>query len=240
MLSANLNDGLIYLTGLPVLSLWLIFLAENVIITVLVLLIGRQLQQKFSVDTLINYSYTRREWQLCGLTNILNTLITYAGFWLWKSGFIKIETDVSLAIFLDFLFLFFGMDILMFVFHYMIHQTFLYQSVHRLHHLAVHPKPIDLFILHPLETLSFGGLWLFMLWLYPFNICAVVIYLMINIIFGLTGHLGIEPLPANIRNLPFIKYLGTSTFHHNHHQQERYNFGFYTSLWDRLFGTYKA
>lgn len=239
MLSADLNNGLIYLSGLPVLSLWLIFLAENVIITFLVVLAGWLLQRKFSGNAPVSYFFTRREWLLCMLTNILNTVVTYAGFWLWKSGLIKVETDVSMTIFMDFLFLFLGMDILMFVFHYLIHQTFLYRAVHQLHHQATNPKPIDLFILHPLETLSFGGLWLIMLGLYPFNIYAVITYLIVNVIFGLTGHLGIEPLPENVRNFPLVKYLGTSTFHHHHHQHEQYNFGFYTSLWDRLFGTYK-
>ncbi|KIO78864.1 fatty acid hydroxylase [Pedobacter lusitanus] len=229
------------MSELPALSLWLIFLAENILITILVLFFGKLVQQRYySASAFISYSYEAREWQICAVTNVLNTAVTYAGFKLWEYNYINITAHISVTILTDFLLLFFAMDLLMFIFHYLIHQTFLYKIVHQLHHLAVHPKPIDLFILHPLETISFGALWLVLLMLFPFNIYAIVIYLIINVVFGLTGHLGIEPLPLRFRNLPVIRYLGTSTFHHQHHQYEDFNFGFYTSIWDRLFGTYKS
>jgi sterol desaturase/sphingolipid hydroxylase (fatty acid hydroxylase superfamily) len=222
-----MNDVLDYLLHLPTLLLWLIFFAENILITTLVLLFGKL------------GSYTRRDWMICGLTNILNTVVTYAGFWLWKEGIIIITTDISWTIVTDFIILFFAMDLLMFIFHFAIHKTtFLFKTVHQLHHQAVDPTPIDLFILHPVEAIGFGSLWLLLLVLCPFNIYAVMIYLTVNVIFGLAGHLGMEPLPEKVRNLPLLKYLGTSTFHHHHHQDLQHNFGFYTSIWDRIFGTY--
>lgn len=220
-----------YLLHLPVVYVWLIFLVENVMITCGVLAIG---------GFFYKGAYTAKEWGICAITNILNTIVTYAGFWLWKHHFITITTNISWIILLDFMLLFLAMDLLMFIFHIIIHKTFLYKAVHRLHHEAVDPKPIDLFVLHPIETLSFGSLWLLLLVMYSFNIYAIIIYLVINVIFGLVGHLGLEPLPAKFLQLPFIKYLGTSTFHHNHHQNIQHNFGFYTSIWDRLFGTYKG
>ncbi|GAA3950242.1 fatty acid hydroxylase family protein [Chitinophaga oryziterrae] len=225
-------SALNYLLHLPVLSLWLIFFFENVMITAMVLLSGRLLHQA-------PYSYPAREWGICMLTNILNTIVTYAGFWMWKNNIIHIAANISWMIITDFLILFLAMDLFMFIFHYIIHKTFLFKMVHQLHHQSVDPSPIDLFVLHPIETIAFGGLWLILLTLYPFNIYAMIIYLVINVIFGMIGHLGIEPLPGKIRSLPVIKYLGTSTFHHNHHQDVEYNFGFYTSIWDRLLKTYK-
>ncbi|AEW01431.1 hypothetical protein A4D02_05425 [Niastella koreensis] len=30
--------------------------------------------------------------------------------------------------------------------------------------------------------------------------------------------------------LPVLRYLGTSTFHHDHHDHVEHNFGFYTSI----------
>jgi sterol desaturase/sphingolipid hydroxylase (fatty acid hydroxylase superfamily) len=225
-------SALSYLLHLPVLSLWLIFFLENVIITAMVLFTGRLLHKA-------PYTYTAREWRICILTNILNTIVTYAGFWMWKNNIIHINTNISWMIIIDFLILFLAMDLLMFIFHYIIHKTFLFKVVHQLHHQSIDPSPIDLFVLHPIETIAFGSLWLILLTLYPFNIYAIITYLVINVIFGMIGHLGIEPLPRKIRNLPVIKYLGTSTFHHNHHQDVEHNFGFYTSIWDRLLKTYK-
>ncbi|SFE34909.1 Fatty acid hydroxylase superfamily protein [Chitinophaga sp. CF118] len=227
-----MGNVLDYLLHLPALALWFIFLAENGLITILVLLSGKLFYKG-------SYSYTSREWVICGLTNILNTVVTYAGFLMWKHDIISIATDVSWIIILDFLFLFFAMDLLMFIFHYIIHKTFLFKDVHQLHHQSINPTPIDLFVLHPVEALGFGGLWLILLMLYAFNIYAVMVYLIVNVIFGLAGHLGMEPLPEKVRGLPLVKYLGTSTFHHHHHQDIHYNFGFYTSIWDRILSTYK-
>lgn len=34
-----------------------------------------------------------------------------------------------------------------------------------------------------------------------------------------------------------LRHVGTSTFHAGHHQDAGHNFGFYTLVWDRLFGT---
>jgi Delta7-sterol 5-desaturase len=223
---------------------WLIFLLENALITVLTLYAGNWLLQRYAAPctpTPANPTRTpsRRQWLICTVTNILNTVVTFAGWWLWKNGFITITTAVSPSIIPDFFVLFLAMDLLMYIFHVIIHKTVFHQLIHSLHHEAVHPTPIDLFVLHPLETLAFGALWLFVMMIYSANIYAVIIYLVVNVIFGLTGHLGIEPLPARIRNLPVINYLGTSTFHHDHHEDIRYNFGFYTSIWDRLFHTLK-
>lgn len=233
-------DVLDYLLQLSTPAVALVFLIENIIITALVLWFGKLLHHHFSGLKPPPYSYTHREWFICGVTNVLNTVITYIGFWLWKNGFIVISAEVSLHILWDFLILFLAMDLLMYVFHFIIHKTWLYKTVHQLHHEAVDPKPIDLFILHPVETLSFGALWLLLLLLATFNIYAIVIYLVVNVAFGLAGHLGMEPLPLKVRSLPVLKYLGTSTFHHRHHQEITYNFGFYTSIWDRLFGTHKV
>lgn len=225
------------LLQLPEYALWMFFLAENILITILVLLIGRLLQQKFASVPFTAYRYTSREWFICAITNLLNTLVTYAGFWLWKSGYLAMDMSVSLFMIPDFVILFLAMDLLMYIFHYIIHKTFLYKAMHGLHHLAVDPQPIDLFVLHPIETLCFGSLWLILLLVYPFNIYAIILYLTVNVVFGMLGHLGIEPLPEKMRNNAVLKYLGTSTFHHQHHQDVQYNFGFYTTLWDRLFGT---
>lgn len=215
---------------LPIGVVWLIFFVENVMITCVVLLTGRYFYKG---------GYTAKEWGICFITNVLNTVVTYVGFWLFSKGWIVISLDTSWQILIDFIFLFVAMDLLMYVFHIIIHKTFLYKAVHQLHHEATDPGPIDLFVLHPVETIGFGSLWLLLLMVYGFNIYAIIIYLVVNVIFGLTGHLGIEPLPEKLRQWPVIKYLGTSTFHHDHHQDIQHNFGFYTSIWDRLFNTYK-
>ena len=46
---------------------------------------------------------------------------------------------------------------------------------------------------------------------------GIVIYLVFNLVFGLVGHLGVEPAPAAWLRLPLIRYVSTSTFHAEHH-----------------------
>jgi sterol desaturase/sphingolipid hydroxylase (fatty acid hydroxylase superfamily) len=47
----------------------------------------------------------------------------------------------------------------------------------------------------------------------------------------------VEPFPRRLREIPLLRWIGTSTFHAEHHEHPRYNFGFYTLIWDKLFGT---
>lgn len=220
----------------PLWVLCIFFLVENTTIMMGVLVLGNRLQRK---PPALMFSYSPHQWRMAWITTLLNTLVTYAGYWLWTKRYISLSTDLSVQVLTDALFLFLAMDFLMYVFHYGIHKTWLYKALHRLHHEAADPEPIDLFVLHPLETLSFGALWLFLLLLFDVNIYGVILYLVINVIFGMAGHLGMEPMPENIRQWPVLKYLGTSTFHHTHHRDEQCNFGFYTSIWDRLFHTFR-
>ena len=34
-----------------------------------------------------------------------------------------------------------------------------------------------------------------------------------------------------------LRHIGSTTFHADHDQDRNVNFGFYTDVWDRLFGT---
>ncbi|WEA00811.1 sterol desaturase family protein [Mucilaginibacter sp. SJ] len=225
-----------FLAALSSINLWMIFLAENLLVTALALLFG-WLILKISKKPIKPAS--RNEVLICLLTNVINTVITYAGFWLFKHGYLQLTFEINWAIIFDFILLFLLMDLAMFVFHYMIHHSAVYKVVHRFHHYYADPIPIDLFVLHPLETISFGSLWIAMLMLYGFNFYAVLIYLTVNVFFGTTGHLGVEPVPAAIRKLFPFRYLGTPSFHHRHHLDINHNFGFYTNIWDKLFKTYK-
>lgn len=218
------------------LNLWTIFLAENFAVTAIALFAGwttlRLLKKTVKMASW-------KEWRICIITNLINTAVTFSGFWLWKHNSIEFSFDLNWRLISDFFAVLILMDLAMYVFHYLIHHSAVYKIIHRFHHQYEHPIPIDLFVLHPLETVSFGALWLAVISLYSFNFYAIIIYLTINVIFGIVGHLGIEPLTVKTRNKFFFRYLGTSSFHHTHHVDVNHNFGFYTNLWDKLFNTYK-
>lgn len=221
------------------LQAWALFAISNFMITMVVIIVGITIQKLINNNYLPTYRFTAKQIIICIITNILNILITGAGYELWRNGWIVLNDHISAEIWLDFLFLFFAMDFILYLFHYGIHQTKLYKHIHKLHHKAEDPSPIDLFVLHPIETISFGSIWLLLIMLFSFNIYALVIYINVNIISGLIGHLGVEPFPVKATDAPVLKYIGTSTFHHDHHLDLNVNFGFYTNIWDKVFGTYK-
>ena len=166
-----------------------------------------------------------------------NTLVTFAGWWLWRAGFITIRRDTGFRAWLDAAVLLALMDLAMYLTHRLAHLPWVYPVVHATHHRYDHPRPLDLFVLNPLEALGFGALWLGVIWAYPSSWLGMVVYLAINLAFGMVGHLGVEPLPRSWVRRPVLRQVGTSTFHAGHHHDRRGNFGFYTLVWDRLFGT---
>jgi Delta7-sterol 5-desaturase len=225
--------GFLYKLDLP--FAFLVFFLENLFIILSVMLLGYFIQKK--VRRSFRFSVTPKEYFFASLTLILNTLITFAGFYLWKKGYIVFHTEFTGEVLLDFLVLFLVMDLAMYFLHLFIHNTALYKPVHGLHHNYHEPSPIDLFVLNPMETLSFGSLWLILIFIYPCNIYAVAIYLTLNVFFGMIGHLSVEPFPQKWLRIPLLNLVCTSTFHFQHHQLKDFNFGFYTVLWDKLFGT---
>jgi sterol desaturase/sphingolipid hydroxylase (fatty acid hydroxylase superfamily) len=169
---------------------------------------------------------------------VLNGGVAVAGWLLWQAGLLHVRRNASAwAVALDVAVLFVAMDVLMYAFHRLAHLRWLYPLIHRTHHRYDRPRPLDLFVLNPAEVLGFGALWLALLYVYPATWGGILIYLGLNLAFGTLGHVGVEPYPAAWLRWPVLRHLGSSTFHAGHHQDLAVNFGFYTTLWDRLFGT---
>ncbi|GGJ32911.1 sterol desaturase family protein [Deinococcus roseus] len=170
-------------------------------------------------------------------TVVLNTLISVLGMWLWRMGWIH-PVPFSLGrMLLDFGVFFLGMDLGMYVLHRVAHHPRIYPWAHLTHHKYENPRPLTLFVLNPLEVLGFGFLWLFAVLVYPATVEGMVLYLTFNVVFGLLGHVGVEPFPLGWIKRPVLKEISTSTFHAEHHQDSHHNYGFYTLIWDRLLGT---
>jgi sterol desaturase/sphingolipid hydroxylase (fatty acid hydroxylase superfamily) len=178
----------------------------------------------------------RREILFATTTVLLNALVTVAGWFLWKRGIIVIRRDAGWSAWLDVLLLLLIMDLTMYLLHRVVHLPWFY-AIHHLHHEYDRPRPLDLYVLHPLENLSFGLLWLIVVAAHSWSFLGIAVYLTINLASGTLGHLGVEPFPAWFERVPLLRHLGTSTFHAQHHQDIQHNYGFYTLIWDRLFGT---
>lgn len=231
---------LAFLREAPLWLLALLAVVENVVILLGAVVVGEWLSRRFNnrrvVDTIPPLDNT--QFLLATSTVLLNSLVTFLGLLLWRTGIIHIRTETSVLVVLrDFCVLVFTMDVCMYILHRMAHIPILFHIIHRTHHHYDNPRPLTLFVLNPLEALSFGGLWLVLLSCYDATWIGMSLYLAFNVLFGLVGHIGVEPLPDRWKRLPVLRYLATSSFHAGHHQHEGYNFGFYTLIWDRIFGT---
>lgn len=167
----------------------------------------------------------------------INAVVSVCGWLLWQADWIEIRQVGLLAGFLDCVLMILFMDLGMYVFHRVAHIAWIYRLLHRFHHRHVVTNPISLFVLHPLEVFGFGALMIAFLMLYTMDLNGLMLYLGLNVLFGTIGHSGVEPFPAAWNKVPVLRLLGSSTFHAGHHAQLTCNFGFYTLLWDKIFGT---
>lgn len=222
---------------LPILALC--FFAENGFIVAATLLVGAWLSRIFASRRVAEVAppLTSIELALALLTLCLNSLVTFVGLLLWRRDIIHFRTGFGWTVLLDFPLLVIVMDVAMYVLHRLAHVPLLFQRIHRTHHFYDNPRPLTLFVMNPLEALSFGFLWLALLCVYDATWIGMSLYLVFNALFGLLGHVGVEPLPDRWKTSPILKHISTSSFHAGHHGDEQHNFGFYTLIWDRLFGT---
>ncbi len=171
----------------------------------------------------------RQELWVAGATLLGNTAVTWLGWRALTLGWIRVDLSVGLGqILLDTALLLLAMDLAMYLAHRIAHLPALFAAVHGLHHRYERVRPLTLFVLSPLEVFGFGGLWLVMLAVLQPSWTAMILYLLINALWGTMGHTGIEPLPRG------VALLTGGRFHADHHLDPRGNFGFYTDLWDRL------
>lgn len=168
---------------------------------------------------------------------LFNAGVSLLGWWLWKIDFITLSSGGAVKSLLDCLAMLAFMDFSMYVFHRLVHQSWIFPLFHRFHHRHETTNPISLFVLHPIEVTAFGLLMIVFLLFYPISIGGLLGYLALNLLWGTLGHSGVEPLPKKFRSIPGLGLLGTSTFHAEHHEHLGFNFGFYTLVWDKLFGT---
>ncbi len=217
----------------------LVFLAENLIVFGLAVAVGNWIARRPNLPrvSLQPSPLTRTEIVAASAAVALNTLVTLAGWQLWLHGFIRFRRDAGVFAVVDVVVLVLVMDALMYALHRIAHAPVLFELLHRFHHRYERVRPLSLFALSPLENLAFGLLWISVISVYSASWAGMSVYLALNVAFGTVGHLGVEPVPAWLAQNVVCGYVAGSSFHAQHHQDRNHNFGFYTLIWDRVFGT---
>ncbi|MEP2239414.1 MAG: sterol desaturase family protein [Maribacter sp.] len=160
---------------------------------------------------------------------VINILIAIPGYYLYSNQYIRFTTDANFII--DFILLFFTFDLLMYLLHLVSHFIWPFNKFHDKHHAHEYFNAISLYVMAPSETILFGLLLTACAYFIQLNLYSFLAFLFLNWVLGVIGHLN-----TNATKQPWL--FGNHVFHLTHHQQANQNFGFYTVIWDKLFGTY--
>ncbi|MGL4581419.1 MAG: sterol desaturase family protein [Flavobacterium sp.] len=201
------------------------------------------LLQKYTCSTYIQeeqQAITGRDIRLSLFTIVCNAIVFLLGVWLYKHGIINVsEQSTVWIIILQTIGLIVGMDFLMYVFHRLAHIPIFYSLAHVRHHEHSSVNAISLFVLHPIEAIGFGLLIVVLLYLFTFDVIAVVLYLTINLLWGTIGHIDKDIFKGTLIERISRDVLCLTVFHNIHHQDPDSNYGFYTLFWDKCFKTYR-
>ena len=160
---------------------------------------------------------------------------------LQRLGYIRLPEDLGswgvggalLAIFL----LMIGNDLWFYLVHRALHTPFLFRHVHKVHHRSVDLNPLTSYSFHLLEAVLITGWLLPVLLFVPIPLPVIGVVQVLGLSNNVMAHLGYELLPRWWVKVPVLRWSNSATFHALHHQRSMGNYGLFTRLWDRLFGT---
>jgi Delta7-sterol 5-desaturase len=131
-------------------------------------------------------------------------------------------------------------DFYFYVMHRVVHHKKLYPIVHKVHHLSHNPTPWAAFSFHPFEAITEFLIFPIIAFTIPHTLSTIGIWLLLMTLYNAYGHLGFELYPKGFATHPVGRWINTSVNHNMHHKFATNNYGLYTLVWDRLFGTMHA
>lgn len=138
---------------------------------------------------------------------------------------------------LEYALYFFAFDTWFYWLHRAMHQPKIYPWIHKTHHYSTAPNLLTTLSVNPLESLVNGGFVPLFTAALTLHSSTMLLIAPTNIIMGLYVHAGYEFFPRWWHKSWATKWFITTTFHDQHHKYFRYNFGGYTTIWDRICGT---
>lgn len=172
---------------------------------------------------------------------MLHSLMSIAVFGLYgllivfcyRHQIVGIAFDYDYMIVVDLLILAIWNEVHFYLGHKLMH-TKLFIGIHRTHHKSVVVTPFSTYSFHPVESIIFGTVMILPMLLIEFELLALVIFPIYHLFFNTLGHSNVKL----IKKSGGLKEVEISTHHNNHHTTYNSNFGFASSLMDRLMRTY--
>jgi Delta7-sterol 5-desaturase len=131
-------------------------------------------------------------------------------------------------------------DLYFYLIHRAMHHPLLYRAFHHVHHRSRSPTPWAAFSFHPLEALLESSVVYLFVFLIPLHAGVIFLFQFISLAMNVYGHLGHDLARADWEGHPVLRLVNTTRLHHWHHARFEGNFGLYTTIWDRLWGTLRA
>ena len=205
---------------------WLFLISINILMYLCAILISYTWSKKKKHKTL---AVTKHDIYNSIVVVVINILVAIPGYYLFKSEHIFFTTNAHFI--RDFLLLFFLFDLVMYLLHLISHYVWPFKKFHQKHHSHEYFNAISLYVMAPVESLLFGLLLTICAFFVQLNIYSFLFFIFLNWALGVLGHLNTTSTKQPV-------LFGNHVFHKKHHQQANKNFGFYTVIWDRIFGTF--
>jgi Delta7-sterol 5-desaturase len=133
--------------------------------------------------------------------------------------------------------MFFIHDTYFYWMHRLMHSPKLFKYVHLIHHKSTNPSPWTSYAFHPFEAVIEAGIIPLIAFTLPVHPSALVLFLLMQFIYNVYGHLGYELFPKNFHKSWIGRWINTGTAHNLHHKHFTGNYGLYFLIWDRALGT---
>lgn len=204
---------------------WTLLTVSNILMYLITMLLSLLWSRYFNYSML---KVTRKDLITSIKVVSVNIVVAFPGYWLFKQGYIQFTSTNFIR---DCILLVVGFDLAMYLLHFLSHTFKPFKALHTTHHTHHHFNMISLYVMNPWEAFLFGVLLTFSACLYSFNLYSFFAFIAFNWLYGVASHLN-----TSSQKQPFL--FGNHIFHKMHHVQPNCNYGFYTVVWDKFFGTY--
>jgi len=170
---------------------------------------------------------------------ITTFILTQYSSWLVAGGYLQTNPEPAswYTILFEFALYFFVFDFYFYWVHRALHVEPLYKWVHKTHHFSVSPNALSSSSMTPIEGTMEGLIVPTFLALVTVHEASTYLIIPFATLMGLYVHCGYEVMPRWWYRSRLTNWFITPMFHDQHHQYFRCNYGAYTTIWDRVFGT---
>ena len=130
-------------------------------------------------------------------------------------------------------------DTLFFWTHYLFHTPWLYKNIHKKHHVYKQPTGVTAVLSDPVEAVqTLAAMWFMPVYLGNTHLFTLQLWVALRVYQTVLAHSGY--------NFPYIstqywlpELMPGAIAHDFHHQQGKWNYGSFFSVWDQIMGTHR-